>query len=270
MKALAREVAEKKIPALELDRWAVDADLAHLEGLTGLRKLDLSRTKITDAGVEQLSALPELGDLNLVGTQITGTGLTHLETLANLRVLTLGGAYLQDDVIAGLAGVTQLEFLFLRGLSAEDQVQAEESRQLTDEGLKHLSELKNLIVLDIQNTDQFVKGLRATHVAGSFKQFVAGPHAPTDLGCALGQKGLEDRARGILMDPVRGACSRAAERLFEKADTDTFRTAELFQRSWHPELVLHHFRKQREPYRDHPIVARESGDCLLKELVLGP
>ena len=60
MKALAREIAARKIPHLRIDKWAVDGDLAHLQGLTELRALDLCRTQITNAGLADLrKALPK-------------------------------------------------------------------------------------------------------------------------------------------------------------------------------------------------------------------
>ncbi|MDP6547214.1 MAG: hypothetical protein QGH60_24835, partial [Phycisphaerae bacterium] len=49
--ALAREIAAKKIPHLRIDHWATDGDLAHLKGLTGLRRLNLEGMKITDEGL---------------------------------------------------------------------------------------------------------------------------------------------------------------------------------------------------------------------------
>jgi len=60
MKALARQIAAKKIPYLRIEYWAVDGDLAHLEGLRELRGLGLFATQITDAGLAHLKGLTEM------------------------------------------------------------------------------------------------------------------------------------------------------------------------------------------------------------------
>ncbi len=59
VKALARQIAAKKIPHLRIGR-AVDGELAHLKGLKGLRQPNLQETQITDAGLADLKkALPK-------------------------------------------------------------------------------------------------------------------------------------------------------------------------------------------------------------------
>ena len=78
MKALARQIAAKKIPHLRID-YAVDSDLAHLKNLTGLRELDFTWPRITDAGLTHLKGLTGLRKLNLRRTQITDAGLADLK-----------------------------------------------------------------------------------------------------------------------------------------------------------------------------------------------
>ena len=89
MKALARQIAAKKIPHLRIEYGAVDGDLAHLKGLTELRGLYLGHTQITDAGLAHLKGLTGLRELGLWGTQITDAGLAHLKGLTGLRKLNL-------------------------------------------------------------------------------------------------------------------------------------------------------------------------------------
>ena len=94
MGALAEEIASKGIPGLRLPA-AVDSDLSHLKGLTGLRKLLLGswgvpgRAKTTDAGMAHLKGLTGLRELNLRYREVTGAGLAHLKHLTGLRVLYL-------------------------------------------------------------------------------------------------------------------------------------------------------------------------------------
>ena len=61
----------------------------HLRGLNSLKYLDLTGTKVTDAGLVHLKGLANLEALMLTHTQVTDAGLVHLEGLANLKCLDL-------------------------------------------------------------------------------------------------------------------------------------------------------------------------------------
>jgi len=59
----------------------------HLKGLTQLEGLDISFTKVTDAGLEHLMGLTQLQKLTLSGTAVTETGVKRLvQTLPNCGV----------------------------------------------------------------------------------------------------------------------------------------------------------------------------------------
>jgi hypothetical protein len=60
-------------------RELTDAGLAHVKGLTTLRSLDLSRTRVTDAGLVHLTGLNQLQILNLTGTKVTDAGVRSLQ-----------------------------------------------------------------------------------------------------------------------------------------------------------------------------------------------
>jgi WD40 repeat protein len=69
-------------------------------------ELNLSRSKITDAGLVHLKGLPELQKLNIFFCpKITDAGLVHLKGMANLQELNLTGTKFTD------AGVAQLQDL---------------------------------------------------------------------------------------------------------------------------------------------------------------
>ena len=152
MKALAREIAAKKIPHLRMERWAVDDDLAHLKGLTGLRRLGLWDTKITDAGLAHLKGLTELRQLYLWGTKITDAGLAHLKGLTGLRKLNLEGTKITDAGLAHLKDLTGLRELSLQWT------------QITDTGLAHLKGLTGLRELNLWDTKITDAGL--AHLKG--------------------------------------------------------------------------------------------------------
>ena len=63
-----------------------DVDLVHLEGLKGLKRLDLHATHVTDAGLPS-EGLSGLEDLVLSSTDISDSGLAHLEGLTALKRL---------------------------------------------------------------------------------------------------------------------------------------------------------------------------------------
>ncbi len=66
-----------------------DEDLASLKGVTNLRGLMLSDTKITDAGLAHLKGLTSLVSLDLSFSAVTDEGLKQLHGLDNLKSLNL-------------------------------------------------------------------------------------------------------------------------------------------------------------------------------------
>jgi len=69
-----------------------DQTLDYLDGMTGLRELDLNDTKITDQGLAKLARVSTLETLRLKNTAVTDAGFReHLMPLAALRELDLRG-----------------------------------------------------------------------------------------------------------------------------------------------------------------------------------
>ena len=65
--------------------------MKYLARLTGLEKLNLEATDVSDLGLESLAKLVNLRDLNLSFTSVSDRGLVHLARLTNLRRLMLAG-----------------------------------------------------------------------------------------------------------------------------------------------------------------------------------
>jgi hypothetical protein len=85
-----------KLKSLEylvlMDTSLGDDALKHLEGLTGLKTLDLGlNPMLTDAGMASLGKLKQLESLNLAGSKVTDDGLAGLEGLKKLKDLNLAG-----------------------------------------------------------------------------------------------------------------------------------------------------------------------------------
>ena len=137
---------------LNLSRTAItDAALSHIQGLVRLESLDLSFTRIGDAGLENLAGLPRLTLLDLSCTKVGDAGLQHLRKLVRLQRLGLWGTATSDAGLAHLAGLVQLQQLNLG------------STAVSDAGLKHLRglvQLQDLVLADTKVTNAGVKKLQ--------------------------------------------------------------------------------------------------------------
>ena len=112
------------------------ADL-HLRSLT---VLDLSGTKITDAGLAHIRNMSRLEILLLSGNEIAGAGLKHLSGLTNLKWLSLEDTHVTDAAIKQLPSLPKLEELHL------------DRTDVTGACLTNLSAIQSLRMLDLGGT----------------------------------------------------------------------------------------------------------------------
>ncbi|MBL8211505.1 MAG: hypothetical protein JNK87_12365 [Bryobacterales bacterium] len=152
--------------------WITDADLRRVARQADLTKLDLSGTKITDAGLQHLKTLknirelnlhyaeyisedglavlktfPQLEVLNLRGTRVTSKVFEHIAHLKNLRDLDLGFTEITDDGFEALLELPKLERLVIGG------------NRLTGECLNMLRQVSTLRDLDVGGTQRVDSGL---------------------------------------------------------------------------------------------------------------
>jgi hypothetical protein len=80
-----------------------DAGLKHIKELNQLIVLSLGNTQVTDAGLKELKGLKQLLLLDLEETKITDTGLKELKELKTLTWLNLHGTKVTD------AGIKELQ-----------------------------------------------------------------------------------------------------------------------------------------------------------------
>jgi len=98
-----------------------DAGLAHLEGLTSLRQLDLGEDAlVTDAGLCHLEGLTRLQQLSLNCAQVTDAGMAHLQGLTAMQWLLLNDTRVGDTGLAHLEGLTGLQWLHLNDSQVTD------------------------------------------------------------------------------------------------------------------------------------------------------
>jgi hypothetical protein len=69
----------------------------------GLFHLDLSHTRVGDAGLACLGDLSKLEHLDLSGTRVTDTGLASLAGLSNCQFLSVQGTGVTDRGVAQLS-----------------------------------------------------------------------------------------------------------------------------------------------------------------------
>jgi len=98
-----------------------DKELAELIPLMGnIAWLDLSRTRISDAGLTALAKGARLVRLDLHGTVVTDAGLGPLKALRELRTLNLFGTPVTDTGLVELEGLASLEDVYLRDTKATE------------------------------------------------------------------------------------------------------------------------------------------------------
>lgn len=133
-----------------------DGGILYVTDLHGLAVLDLSWTRVADAGVARLGVLRGLRTLMLAGTGLTDTGTVSLASLRGLAELDISNTRVTD---AGLRTLSALETLESLDLEATD---------VHDAGLVHLGEFPQLRKLYLGRTPVTDKGLellqRVTHL----------------------------------------------------------------------------------------------------------
>ncbi len=119
----ARAVRDGRSTQIRLDAAEVtDDDLNHLRGLEDkLRRINLSRTRVTDDGLKLLGTMHKLEQLRLSGPNISDAGLKAVAQLSGLRFLHLIDAPITDVGLDQLHSLDHLESLYLDGTRVTDE-----------------------------------------------------------------------------------------------------------------------------------------------------
>ncbi len=154
-----------------------DEGLAFLTNLKKLERLKLRGSKISDAGLRHLRNLSQLKHLELISCpNITGSGYEHVHI--GLRVLNCQGRSSGNDAdLASLTRFSNLEELNLSYTNIGDDallhvgqmaalrtLNLKMTRNVTDKGLSHLSELDDLYRFSVSGrllTDSSLRHLHA-------------------------------------------------------------------------------------------------------------
>jgi hypothetical protein len=177
-----------------------DSGLAHLQGLSGLRHLDLSNTEISDAGLVSLLSLKQLQELNVGNTAITDAAIDYFWRLPQLAVLDLSGTKVTDVGLKYLSQFSQLTSLRLNATMITDDGLAYLQRlgeleelsldytDVTDGGLYQMRGLSSLRVLSLKDTDVTDAGLRHLRKLSNLRELnIVDTHVTDDGLATLGQ-----------------------------------------------------------------------------------
>jgi hypothetical protein len=134
--------------ALQLGETEItDGDLGALRGLEKLEYLGLLVSGIGDRGLVYVGDLKSLRTLNASATKITDAGLTHLLSLTRLEALNISKTATTDAGLAHIAPLTGIMGLNLSGT------------KITDAGLIHLKGMSRLTKLNVSNTAVTAEGV---------------------------------------------------------------------------------------------------------------
>ena len=167
-----------KIQVVDLsDSKLTDAGVQALASLTGLQELRLrSCSNITDAGVQALAALSGLKCLDLSDSKLTEAGVQALAALTSLQRLDLSFCDITDEVVIFLAkklkGLVELDLSYcsnitdagVRALAALTSLQHLElagCTNLTLEGVRALAALKSIQYVNLWRCDLDVEDVKS-------------------------------------------------------------------------------------------------------------
>lgn len=117
-----------------------DAGLVHFKDCTNLMYLGLDSTQVTDAGLAYFKNCTNLTHLHLGRTKVNSAGLAHFENCKKLIRLDLSEVSVND---AGLASFKECKDLIVLGLGRT---------LVSDAGVSHFKDCKKLKHLNLANT----------------------------------------------------------------------------------------------------------------------
>ncbi len=129
------------------DGGITDGGLAPLAGLTQLRELRLTATRVNGPGLAHVSWLPRLEVLNLVAPSLENDSLSHLRLADNLQRLSLAAERITDEAVPYLAQIPKLTSLSIHDTS------------ITGAGLRHLRSCQHLTRLSLGDRQLTEEGI---------------------------------------------------------------------------------------------------------------
>lgn len=164
-----------KLKRLTLGECKVgDRGVESIAKLQNLEWLDLPGAPVGDAGMDSLAKLPKLSYVNILRTKISNAGLRKLSRAKSITHLSVDQTAIDDDGLAALEGFSQLTDFSINWNPITDRGLAQArfpptlrwlglmNSKVSDDGMKHLTHLSALQMLDVQFSD--VTGVGAAEV----------------------------------------------------------------------------------------------------------
>ena len=163
----------KNLRQLNLGQTAVtDAGLAHLKDCKNLTELNMADTNVSDSGLEQLARYSKLTFLNVTNTKVTEAGVKKLSAALPGCKIAWDGGVIEPMVVSADPDRRAAEWVLSIGgvVRVNDQerditaaelpkepfrlmgVNLQDNKKVTDAGLAHFKDCKNLTVLDLAHT----------------------------------------------------------------------------------------------------------------------
>ena len=151
-----------------------DKAMKYVGGLTGLRKLNLDRSEVSDVGLSYAKNLVNLETLTLFSTLLNGAAFKELRGLKKLDTVAVALNELTPDSYQYFATFPKLRVLVLRRCHPNDQamksigkcsnldtLDLSGNQSINDHNVKYLSTLKKLHLLDLYGSNVTLSGLEA-------------------------------------------------------------------------------------------------------------
>jgi hypothetical protein len=133
-----------------METQATDEGLRHIGKMSGLEELFIwDDRSVTDAGVAHLASLKNLKNILINRSNLTDDSLALLSSLPRVEVLSLQQNHFTDEGLVRLNGKETLKRIYI-GIG---------DLRVSDAGLAHLRNFKNLEILDVQNSGVTARGL---------------------------------------------------------------------------------------------------------------
>lgn len=143
-----------KVKSLEkLYMWSAlvsDNGIEQLKGLSNLNYIHCSRSNITDLSLKTLSQFPSLTGMSLQANTFSDIGLSYLENMTSIEVLwvDISRGKITDEGVKHLVNLKNLKQLALQ------------QTQITDRSIDYLKQLPNLERLILDNTSVSAEAIK--------------------------------------------------------------------------------------------------------------
>lgn len=146
--ALMPKVAKLKLlKELNLSHSKVtDAGLKYIEHMS-LSKLDLSGTAVSDAGLDSITKIPTMFKLDLSSTKVTDAGMKKLASLPVLGIIVVNGTAISDEGVKSMQSCKNMKRIYVG------------STRVTNEFFKYAAPM-DLFAIYCENTAVTGDGIR--------------------------------------------------------------------------------------------------------------